>query len=83
MLAGVREAPRHRKSRDAVRVLWGFECCGEGGGVGPSGSYVSNFDASTQAELKERLRKKLDKGNDETAFSIKARAWAVRGAVGE
>ncbi len=52
-------------------------------GVGPSGSYVSSLDASIQAVLKERLREKLAKGNDETAFSITARAWAVRGEVGE
>ncbi len=52
-------------------------------GVGPSGSFVSNLDDSTQAKLRERLRKKLAKGNDESAFSIKARAWAVRGEVGE
>ncbi len=52
-------------------------------GVGPSGSYVSSLDASTQAELKERMREKLVKGNDDTAFRINARAWAVRGEVGE
>ena len=52
-------------------------------GVGPSGSYVSSLDALTQVELKEHLREKLAKGNDDTAFSIKARAWAVRGEVGE
>ena len=52
-------------------------------GVGPSGSYVSSLDTSIQAELKERLREKLAQGSDETAFSVKARAWAVRGEVGQ
>jgi SAM-dependent methyltransferase len=52
-------------------------------GIGPSGSYVIELDASTQTELEERLREKLVKGNAEIAFGMKARAWAVRGEVGE
>lgn len=50
-------------------------------GVGPSGSYVSSLDAQTQADLKERLFRKLANGNDETPISLTARAWAVRGQV--
>ena len=52
-------------------------------GVGPSGSYVSGLDAASQDKLKERLRKILVQGNDDTAFSLNARAWAVRGDVEE
>jgi SAM-dependent methyltransferase len=50
-------------------------------GVGPSGSYVRDLDAATQAALKDRLRKKLTGGRDEAPFSLKARAWAVCGMV--
>jgi SAM-dependent methyltransferase len=51
-------------------------------GIGPSGSYVSSLASAPQAKLKERLRQKLAKGSDETAFSLKAKVWAVRGEVG-
>jgi SAM-dependent methyltransferase len=52
-------------------------------GIGPSGSYVSNLDPSTQTELKERLRDKLAQGRDEEPLSLRARVWAVRGTVEE
>lgn len=52
-------------------------------GVGPSGSYVSGLDTSMRSDLKERLQEKFTQGNDATPFSLKARAWAVRGTVGE
>ena len=51
-------------------------------GIGPSGSYVSNLDASTQTALKDRLRDKLTQGKDQEPFSLSARVWAVRGSVG-
>ena len=50
-------------------------------GPGPSGAYVSNLDASTQAALKDRLRNKLTQGRDDKSFSLMARVWAVRGIV--
>jgi SAM-dependent methyltransferase len=50
-------------------------------GIGPSGSYVSNLDASTQTALKDRLRGKLTQGRDDESFSMTARVWAVRGTV--
>jgi SAM-dependent methyltransferase len=50
-------------------------------GIGPSGSYVSNLDASTQTALKERLTDKLTQGKNEEPFSLRARVWAVRGMV--
>jgi len=52
-------------------------------GVGPSGSYVNGLEAPIQTALKERLSAKLAAGSEDAAFSMKARAWAVRGIVGE
>ena len=52
-------------------------------GVGPSGSYVSSLDAASQDKLKERLRKILLQGEDDAAFSLNAKAWAVLGTVKE
>ena len=52
-------------------------------GIGPSGSYVSGLQATSQTALKDHLRGKLAAGSEDTAFSLKARAWAVRGKVGE
>jgi SAM-dependent methyltransferase len=52
-------------------------------GIGPSGSYVSNLDTSTQTALKDRLRDKLAQGRDEEPLSLRARVWAVRGTVEE
>jgi SAM-dependent methyltransferase len=48
-------------------------------GIGPSGSYVTNLDAQSQADLKERLLQKLAKGRAQEPISLTARAWAVRG----
>ena len=50
-------------------------------GIGPSGSYVSNLDGSTQTALKDRLRGKLTQGRGDEPFSLTARVWAVRGTV--
>ena len=50
-------------------------------GIGPSGSYVSNLDASTQTALKDRLRDKLTHGREGEPFSLSGRVWAVRGTV--
>lgn len=52
-------------------------------GIGPSGSYVSGLEAPTQNSLKDRLCATLAAGSEDTAFSLKARAWAVRGIVSE
>jgi len=52
-------------------------------GIGPSGSYVIGLEAPTQTALKDRLCATLAAGSEDTAFSLKARAWAVRGVVGE
>jgi SAM-dependent methyltransferase len=50
-------------------------------GVGPSGSYVRSLEAVMQAKLRDRLREKLIGGRGDAPFSLKARAWAVRGRV--
>ncbi len=52
-------------------------------GVGPSGSYVCGLDAQTQTELKEHLFRKLANDNADAPVSLRARAWAVRGQVGQ
>jgi len=51
-------------------------------GPGPSGSYVSKLDASTQSALKGRLREKLTHGREDEPFILSGRVWAVRGTVG-
>jgi SAM-dependent methyltransferase len=45
------------------------------GGAGPAGSFVAHLDADRQIELRERCRARLPSA----PFTIKARAWAVRG----
>jgi len=52
-------------------------------GVGPSGSYVRALDAATQATLRDRLCEKLTGGSNKAPFTLGARAWAVRGTVGD
>jgi hypothetical protein len=51
-------------------------------GIGPSGSYVCGLQAPTHTALRDRLCAKLSAGSEDTAFNLKARAWAVRGIVG-
>jgi len=46
-------------------------------GVGPAGAYLKNLEPAQQAELRERVRKDLDR----TPFSFATRAWAARGLV--
>ena len=50
-------------------------------GIGPSGTYVSNLDASTRTALKDRLLDKLVHGRAVKPFSLSGRVWAVRGTV--
>ncbi len=47
------------------------------GGVGPAGAYLARLDAERQAELRERLRRRLPDG----PFTLTAVAWAARGIV--
>src|SRR5262245_4759159 len=44
-------------------------------GVGPGGAYVTSLAEDKRGELANRLRKRLGNG----AFTLKARAWCVRG----
>ncbi len=50
-------------------------------GIGPSGTYVSNLDASTRTALRDRLLNELTHGRADQAFSLSGRVWAVRGTV--
>ncbi len=51
------------------------------GGQGPSGSYVTGLPPNRQRALQERLRNELLGGKPDGPFTLKARAWAVRGTT--
>jgi SAM-dependent methyltransferase len=48
-------------------------------GIGPAGSYTASLDDDRQAALRQRFRAAL--GDPAGAFTLTARAWAVRGTV--
>jgi SAM-dependent methyltransferase len=50
-------------------------------GTGPGGAYVASLDADGRARLEARLRKRLLGNRVDGAFTLKARAWCVRGEV--
>ena len=50
------------------------------GGQGPAGAYVASLSAGTRAVLEARLRARLGTRGD-TPFTLRARAWAVKGVV--
>ena len=50
------------------------------GGTGPAPSYVESLDADRRATLEQKLKKMLRPEAD-GSISLRARAWAVRGAV--
>ena len=50
-------------------------------GTGPGGAYVVSLDAEHRQRLEARLRKRLLGGRADDAFTLKARAWCVRGEV--
>jgi SAM-dependent methyltransferase len=52
------------------------------GGQGPAPSYVSGLDESARVALRERFRAALPVAANGT-IALSARAWAVRGVVGE
>jgi SAM-dependent methyltransferase len=50
------------------------------GGVGPAGAYVASLSEGERASLGERVRARLlGAGGADRAFTLEARAWAVRG----
>jgi SAM-dependent methyltransferase len=50
-------------------------------GVGPTGVYVAGLSDDRRDALRERLRGRVLGGQSDGAFSLAARAWAVRGLV--
>jgi SAM-dependent methyltransferase len=50
-------------------------------GQGPSGSYATALPSDQQARLRDRLREQLLGGSPDGAFTLKGRAWAVKGQV--
>lgn len=50
------------------------------GGQGPAGAYVRMLPDAEQTRLEEKLRARLADGGD-APFTLRARAWAVRGMV--
>ena len=48
-------------------------------GTGPAGAYCVSLDADRRAALREECRRRL--GNPTGAFTLTARAWAVRGTA--
>lgn len=50
-------------------------------GVGPGGAYVVSLTNERRRNLEKRMRKRLLRNNAGGAFTLKARAWCVRGEV--
>ncbi len=51
------------------------------GGQGPAGAYVVSLPAAKRDALESRLRSRLLGSGPDRPFTLKARAWAVRGVV--
>jgi SAM-dependent methyltransferase len=51
------------------------------GGVGPTGAFVAGLSPELRDALREALRKRILAGGPDRPFSLRARAWAVRGTV--
>jgi SAM-dependent methyltransferase len=49
------------------------------GGQGPSGSYLVSLPPEKQAALRERVREKILGSGPDRPFTLRAKAWAVRG----
>ena len=50
-------------------------------GTGPGGAYVISLDDERRRQLEARMRARLLGGKADGAFTLKARAWCVRGEV--
>jgi SAM-dependent methyltransferase len=51
------------------------------GGTGPAPSYVTSLSDEQQAELRNRLERRLAPGGRDSAIELTARAWAIRGTA--
>lgn len=51
------------------------------GGQGPAGAYAASLPEPARAALEARLRRRLSRERDDGAFTLRARAWAVKGVV--
>jgi SAM-dependent methyltransferase len=49
------------------------------GGQGPAGAYAVSLAEAPRASLEVRLRKRLLGGRDDGPFTLRGRAWAVKG----
>ncbi len=50
-------------------------------GQGPAGVYVRGLDPKRRDTLRSELIRRLELRSEEQSFSLRARAWAVRGIV--
>jgi SAM-dependent methyltransferase len=50
-------------------------------GQGPAGAYLGKLDSERGQVLRSEVRRRLGLRDEDTAFSLVARAWAVRGFV--
>ena len=50
-------------------------------GTGPGGAYVASLSAAQRGALEAQLRSRLLGGRQDGAFTLKARAWCVKGEV--
>ena len=50
-------------------------------GVGPAGAYAASLPAPRRGQLEQRLRARLCGRGSDGPFTLKARAWCVRGEV--
>jgi SAM-dependent methyltransferase len=50
-------------------------------GTGPGGAYVASLSGERRKELEAHLRRRLLGGRHDGPFTLKARAWCVRGQV--
>jgi SAM-dependent methyltransferase len=51
------------------------------GGVGPAGAYATSLSEVDRDALRFRLSHRLSDGHEDQPITLRARAWAVRGAV--
>ena len=51
------------------------------GGQGPAGAHAAGLTDAARSALETRLRARLLAGRQDRAFTLRARAWAVRGVV--